>query len=1239
MSIIYNPYDVFVVQRSADSSSFIEKVLSSKPNSVFFFDSASNVVAIPTSSIGGGTSISSSISVSSSYAYTASFAVKSDWSDSASYLNPGANIYLSQSYIFADTNSMAPSQMPGQIWWDVENHTYVIDTLQSRLQIGQENWIRVLAGEYLPNGSVVYINGTDVDPHNPGARLPIVWAALADGTGLSSSVVGIITQNSSMGEEGFVTTHGVVNDLDTQTPDFNPGDTVYLSSTQTGSLQNFIPNDPFEKIVIGNVLYRNFSTGRILVNISILPLFTIPSASVAISSSYAVSASYALDTPTAVSSSHAIYAKTASFLIPGNPLHLSNSYIQASPSASAPSWKEGRLFWDKVNHTYALYNDVNGATLQLGQENYIHVIAGENIADASAVYIDGPQQDPDNPTNWMPKIYKALADTSTTTGIDRVAGLTTHAFTSGSAGWITTTGIIHDVDTSTFTPGIILYLSPTIPGGYQEVEPGQPYSSVEIGTVIQSDANGSILVNPRINPAPSNAYAGMTTVPYIDGTLNDGTVIVSTGSVNLYADSSGIGAVTSYNIPETILTLVSGSTNYITTRISSSLVEGEYFLTTDATYANGINIVRVAQLDIYTAEGTQWDVHQFDVGIVGLALANRINNKDIKLYGFQRQDGLTLYVTGSNGSFGITEGNIWYGPNSHIVPVFDTTLPDYYTYIFYTSGSGWHQHTSSIYLNGVYDSGAGSSSLTVCGPLSWSVNFVYRIIGTTDECAIIMSNAQYDTELEASNNATTPPNLPSTIKDQCLLIGRFVVQSGSYSTVVIESAFSNIFIPAVVTDHESLLGLQGSTIGDGSGHYHLKSDDYAGTGTGVVVRNNKPSFVGATVGHIPYWNANQQLTLTGSVQVYDNQYVLINSGSADPVFPEALLVKQVNTSSALGIGSYGTVDNFFQIYNQNFSSGSEASTDICATADIGNQDVNFIDMGVAGSGFASVFWPWEKPLDGYLMMHGGDLWLATLTDNKLLFVFNNTASTNYADKTGFYLSGSLKGTSSWANNAISASWAPDQTVTVISASWASASISASYVSNLYPQTYQESASWASASVSASYAISTSYAISASYVPNLYSQTTVPSASWVSASAFITTAQTASFVSAANVVGTVTSASFAISASWAPDQTVTVISASWASSSLSSSYASGIPTIKSGIVAGATFSTTNPRTASIVFAKPFLDNNYSVTVTGESSRTWTIQSKVSGSFVINSNNGGAIANNTFWHAIATGEYYS
>ena len=138
---------------------------------------------------------------------------------------------------------------------------------------------------------------------------------------------------------------------------------------------------------------------------------------------------------------------------------------------------------------------------------------------------------------------------------------------------------------------------------------------------------------------------------------------------------------------------------------------------------------------------------------------------------------------------------------------------------------------------------------------------------------------------------------------------------------------------------------------------------------------------------------------------------------------------------------------------------------------------------------------------------------------------------------------------SWASSSISASYAPVQpsyssSVSVqfgtkqdtlvtgntyfITSSW---SISSSYAPNLYPQTYQISGSWASSSISSSYSTTAGTANAISFVP-----LTATSASWVSASVFITTAQTASYVSSSNITGN-----------------ITAFSASWASSSLSSSY--------------------------------------------------------------------------------------
>ena len=170
--------------------------------------------------------------------------------------------------------------------------------------------------------------------------------------------------------------------------------------------------------------------------------------------------------------------------------------------------------------------------------------------------------------------------------------------------------------------------------------------------------------------------------------------------------------------------------------------------------------------------------------------------------------------------------------------------------------------------------------------------------------------------------------------------------------------------------------------------------------------------------------------------------------------------------------------------------------------------------------------------------------------------------------------------------------------TVVSASWISASnfitlaqtssyvlnaVSASYVSNLYPQQFLPSASWASASLQAQYSTQSLYStqsITASYVlaSNIDGNVIAYSASWASSSlsaSFATTATSAVSATSATSAG---SATTAVSASWASSSlsasfattatsavsatsatsagsATTAVSASWASSSLSASYAS------------------------------------------------------------------------------------
>jgi len=95
---------------------------------------------------------------------------------------------------------------------------------------------------------------------------------------------------------------------------------------------------------------------------------------------------------------------------------------------------------------------------------------------------------------------------------------------------------------------------------------------------------------------------------------------------------------------------------------------------------------------------------------------------------------------------------------------------------------------------------------------------------------------------------------------------------------------------------------------------------------------------------------------------------------------------------------------------------------------------------------------------------------------------------------------------------------------------------------------------------------------------------------------------------------------------------------FATSSITASYALGMPTIKAGIVSGSAFSGSS-RSASVTFTTAFPNTIYSVVVTGDNARTWTITQKSGSRFFINSNSAAILSGSVYWQAMSIGEYYS
>ena len=77
------------------------------------------------------------------------------------------------------------------------------------------------------------------------------------------------------------------------------------------------------------------------------------------------------------------------------------------------------------------------------------------------------------------------------------------------------------------------------------------------------------------------------------------------------------------------------------------------------------------------------------------------------------------------------------------------------------------------------------------------------------------------------------------------------------------------------------------------------------------------------------------------------------------------------------------------------------------------------------------------------------------------------------------------------------------------------------------------------------------------------------------------------------------------------------------------------TTKAGAVANTSFAG-SPLTAAVTFSTASANTNYAVVVTGVDARSWTVQSKLTTGFTINSNSNTPLTGDTYWVATAYGE---
>lgn len=154
----------------------------------------------------------------------------------------------------------------------------------------------------------------------------------------------------------------------------------------------------------------------------------------------------------------------------------------------------GRMAWNPADDTVDLYHS-DGVSQQIGQELYGRILnnTGSLIPNGTALGINPATN------SYVPFIANGSLSPL------NIVGVTTQDIPNGANGRITVWGRVHDLNTTgapygqTWVAGQILYVSPTVAGGFTNVKPTAPNLSIPIAQVLVVSATiGQIAVRPTV---------------------------------------------------------------------------------------------------------------------------------------------------------------------------------------------------------------------------------------------------------------------------------------------------------------------------------------------------------------------------------------------------------------------------------------------------------------------------------------------------------------------------------------------------------------------------------------------------------------------------------------------------------------------------------------------------------------------------------------------------------------------
>ena len=281
-----------------------------------------------------------------------------------------------------------------------------------------------------------------------------------------------------------------------------------------------------------------------------------------------------------------------------------------------------------------------------------------------------------------------------------------------------------------------------------------------------------------------------------------------------------------------------------------------------------------------------------------------------------------------------------------------------------TFGDGSYQNTAYLSTSVVRSlaAGAGIGLSSTTGNITITNTGVLGIVGTTNQISITGNVGNVVT-------LGTPQDLAPTSNVQFnnLLVNNLTITGNVSNTIPVTVSGPVIYVANTATTYADINN-SGLSTGNVSNNYYASILYQTSSNTWKMNIGNS---TGITTGNV-YGNSG----------LFEDSLHVGNATNEGYDFPNALLQGDIN------------IDSYGQYVLRNHSQTANASADIVAVANNGDDGSYYIDMGINSNVYANVDYAVTGANDGYLYVNGGNLVIGTQTAGKYInFFTGGTGST------------------------------------------------------------------------------------------------------------------------------------------------------------------------------------------------------------------------------------------------------